>query len=105
MTDANIELKQMAIQIANELQGRDLPLRKEISDAELHITVLKARLEASGVARQRSLDFQPTLGGNLQCPSCWVRQTNHVSLRTIPSPNSDDYFVCPSCNEEFVFPP
>ena len=103
MADANTELKQIAIQVVNELQGRDLPLRKEIGDAKLHIAELEARLQASGVARERSLDFSPTLGGHLQCPQCWVRQSNHVSLRPINSPNSDDYYVCPSCNTEFVF--
>lgn len=45
MADANTELKQIAIQVANELQGRDLSLRKEISDAKLQVAELEARLK------------------------------------------------------------
>ena len=105
MPDANTELKQEAITVANELQGRDLELRRELRDAKLQVADLESRLEISGVARERSLDFQPTLGGHLQCPHCWVRQSAAVSLRPIDSPNEDDYFVCPSCNREFVFTP
>lgn len=105
MADANTELKQMAITVANELQGRDLELRREVRDAKLHVADLESRLEISGVARERSLNFEPTLGDHLQCPDCWVRQSTAVSLRPIDSPNADDYFVCPSCNRKFVFTP
>jgi len=73
MTNANTELRQLAIQIANDLEGRNLHLHKEIEDAALKITELKLTLEASSLARQRSLDFSPTLGSDFQCPECWVR--------------------------------
>ena len=102
MADANTELKEIAVQVANELQSRELSLRKQICDAQLHIAQLEAQLQASSVARDRSFNFAPTLDGNFQCPHCWVRQGNRNSLRPINSPNSNDYYVCPSCNTEFV---
>lgn len=105
MADANTELIQEAIRVANEIQGRDLELRRKIHDAKLHVAELESQLEISGAARERSLNFKPTRGVDLQCPQCWVRQSKAVSLRPIDSPNADDYFVCPSCNRQFVFTP
>ena len=105
MADANTELKQIAIQIANELQGRNLHLHKEIQDAELHVAELKLQSESSSAARQRSLDFSPSLRGELQCPECFVRRDIKVSLRPVPSPDSNDIFACKTCGEQFVFTP
>ena len=105
MADANTELKQMAIQIANDLEGANLHLQQEIDEAELHIKQLKLQLESSRSARQRSLNFSPTLGRDFQCPDCWVSRNIKSSLMPIPSEDQSDKFVCNTCNEEFVFAP
>lgn len=105
MSDANTILKQMAIQIANDLEGANLHLQQEILDAELHIKKLKLQLESSRSAHQRSRDFSPMLGRDLQCPDCWVTRSIRSPLRPVPSEDRNDVFVCDMCNEEFVFAP
>jgi len=104
MTNANTVLKQTAIHIAKVLESRDLPLHQEIKNAEDKIEHLKLLLEASG-ARQRSLDFSPTIGNNLQCPECWVRSGDSSLLTPIPTdPNEDDKFYCAACFNYFSLP-
>lgn len=105
MADAKTELKQIAIQVANDLEGQSLGLQKEIQHAELHITKLKLQLEASRAARKRSLNFSPSIGGELQCPECFVSRDHKSSLRPVPSRDGNDRFVCNTCGEEFVFAP
>jgi len=104
MTNTDTELRQIAIQIANDLEGRNLHLHKEIEDAALKIAELKLTLEASSLARQRSLDFSPTLGSDFQCPGCWVRSGTKSMLIPRDSPDENDLFVCKTCGSDFSFP-
>ena len=105
MTNANTELRQMAIQIANDLDGRNLHLGKEIQNAELHVAELKLELEASRMARQRSRDFSPALGSDFRCPECWVRRGIETTLIPRDSPDEIDIYVCKTCSFEFSFSP
>lgn len=104
MTNANTELRQIAIQIANDLEGRNLHLHKEIKDAELKVAELKLTLEASSMARQRSRDFSPALGSDFQRPECWVRSGIKSMLIPRNSPDENDLFACKTCGADFSLP-
>ena len=106
MADANTELKQMAVQIANELEGRNLALKRELIELESKYAEKKAEIEAIGFPHERARDFIPSLGGDYLCPACWVHSQRQSRLRPVDNPDSqDDIFTCRECGNDFVFAP
>lgn len=103
MADTNTELKQKAVQVANDLEGRNLALKREIQEIELRLAERKAALELGGFPLERARDFVPSLGGEYQCPVCWVSRQRQSRLRPIDNPDSqDDIFACRECGSDFV---
>lgn len=105
MTDANTELKQIAIRIANGLEGHTLGIKKKLKLAELRVEELKLKLKESTMARQRSIDFSPTVGKDLPCPACFVRGDIKSTLIPRNSPTDTDIYACDTCTYEFRFTP
>jgi hypothetical protein len=103
MADANTELNQRAIQIANDLLTLDVEVPTQIRAAEAHVADLKARLAASQLAHERSLSFSPTVEGQLQCPVCWVKSAVHSPLSPRNGLDHDDPYFCKVCGTEFSF--
>ena len=103
MAAANVELKQAAIRIANYVQGDALELKRELLEVQARESQLQASIHAAGIARERARNFVPLLGGDYQCPSCWVERERKAGLRPVDSPNRNDNFVCRECGLEFTF--
>ncbi|MDP3650191.1 MAG: hypothetical protein Q8R67_00785 [Rhodoferax sp.] len=106
MADANTELKQLAIRVANAIQGRQLAAKKELQEIEAKAFEIKAMLESGNFARERSCNFVPSVSGEYQCPVCWVEREQKSNLRSVSNPDSqDDNFTCPECGIDFAFTP
>jgi hypothetical protein len=105
MADPNTELKQTAIQVANDIQGHQLALKRELQELEARIAEINNSLESGSLARERSSNFTSQVEGEYQCPVCWVQSEQKAGLRPVSNPDSnDDIFSCRGCGREFVFP-
>lgn len=103
MADAKTELKQAAVQVANELECRNLALKREVQELETKVAEKKAALELGGFPHERAHNFVPLVGGEYQCPICWVQRERQAGLRPVDNPDSqDDIFVCRECGHDFV---
>ena len=104
MSSTAIELKQAAIQIANDIKGRSLALEKERVEIETRLLEIKAISDSVGLVHERAANFIPIFGaphtGAFSCPSCWVRNTKVVELFSTPSTTDADLFVCKVCGFE-----
>lgn len=96
----SIQLSQAALQIANDIQERALNLKSELAEMEQRKVLIETQLTSAQAVRERARNFRPEIGGNLQCPSCWVRNETEVSLTPIPSETQDDLFRCKKCGRE-----
>ena len=105
MAAANVKLKQTAIRIANHIEGNALALKREFLQVKAHEAELQASINAASAARERSRNFVPLVGGDYQCPSCWVERERKASLRPVDSENRNDNFVCRECGLDFSFEP
>jgi len=105
MASAEVELKQTAISIANDIQGRGLAHKRELEEIELRAAELKLQIESASRARERSRTFSPSIAGNYQCPFCWVQSEQKANLVTVASEDENDNFVCRHCGNDFAFAP
>jgi hypothetical protein len=103
MSDAKKELGQEAIQIANGFQRRSIELEKELLAMKLKKAELEAHLDAAHLAVQRLDNFRVTIGGDYQCPRCWVAHGVEATIIPQPSDTSLDVFMCRNCHDEFSF--
>lgn len=95
-----IQLAQVALQISNDIQERTLKLKNELAEMEQRKLLIEAHLSSAQAVRERSRNYRSEIGGNFQCPSCWVRNETEVSLTPIPSNTKDDLFRCVRCSLE-----
>ena len=104
MSEIGKKLTQTAIQIANDFAHRKNALQQEKLSIEEKLQEVEAHREAAGLAVQRGFNFQPTIGGELQCPRCWIAQGRNTPL--IPKPSDDpgtDLFGCRECGSQYAF--
>jgi hypothetical protein len=80
-------------------------IKREIFDLDKRKAEKQAELENASAAIERADSFVPDIGGNLQCPNCWVLHGFHSDVQPIPSANHVDWFRCKRCNYEFGFEP
>jgi hypothetical protein len=100
MSGADSKLKQTALRIANDIDGRSLALKKELEQAQLRVNEIQSKLEQARLARQRSINFSPFLGGEFQCPECWVRREMKSVMK--PFDSQKDMFHCKHCGLEIA---
>ena len=93
-----VQLVQLAGAIAQDESARVEILLTEISQLENRLAELRANCDLAKNSVGRLDQFAPEIGGNYQCPMCWVSNGLHGDLRPIPSDTKDDLFRCENCN-------
>lgn len=93
-------LSDLAQEIAEEVQGRRCVLEAELLRLEAGAGDIRTELRSMDLARDRLATFQVQIGGQYQCPNCWVRHEAQSALTPIPSETKDDYFRCEKCGCE-----
>jgi hypothetical protein len=93
------EAKEAATRLDQQKRGLDAKV------VELEEKKLAAELafKNASLAHQRALDFQPSIGGDFQCPTCWVERGERRTLRNIKS-DSDAYDIwrCTVCADRKI---
>ena len=71
----------------------------EIANKAKRDAETQAQLDAAQLAYQRLAQFEPVIGGTLQCPGCWIGYGSHAPLVAVPgvSPGAPDVFRCSGC--------
>lgn len=95
------EIGKIAGQIVAQTQTKVARLKKEILGLKEQLAKKEAQLDSANLAADRLSNFQVKLGGNYQCPRCWIEHGKHSAVRTIPSSSRDDAFRCDDCGFEF----
>lgn len=95
------ELMQSAIQYANRFRERARTLKESLRDLELKAAETKGHLHATDLAIDRLKSFRPDIGGDLQCPRCWIAHGVNSSLIPQSSETDSDWFKCRTCDFEF----
>jgi hypothetical protein len=92
------EIAQKFARLAHESAVR---LKRELAEIETRKSKIAANL-----ARERLASFQPEIGGDLQCPRCWIDHEMRASLVAIPAtgPSKEDAFRCHACGFDLSFP-
>jgi len=98
------ELKQAAVEVANNLQQRRSGLEAKKQNLETQLAQVQAQLDASSLPYQRVANFQPQIGADFQCPSCWVQNECRSALMPVPSETDDDILRCRTCHQDFSIP-
>lgn len=83
-------------QRAAALYEEYLALIKEADD-------IKAQCDSARSAPKRLFNFKVQIGGDYQCPSCWIISSLNAPIRPVPSQDRSDKFRCASCGHEFSF--
>jgi hypothetical protein len=100
--DARKQLKLIAVQLANDHLERAKSLEPELYELKMRLAQIEAQLDAAKLYHKRLPQFVPEVGGDFQCPGCWVLHEAKVALRPVSSEADDDYFRCPRCERSFV---
>ena len=93
------QLKQFALQIANDTLGRAQSLKPERVKIQLRLKEIEGIMKAADVCHQRVRDFSAHVGRDLQCPRCWILNEAKTALTPIPSDTKDDLFRCDVCGQ------
>jgi hypothetical protein len=97
-------LREIAIEKANDIKGRTSALKRELAQIEERKAAIEIQLKEASLASDRSRNFTPEIGGDLQCPYCWVATETESRLRPIGGGSSyEDFFRCDN-GHDFAFP-
>jgi hypothetical protein len=94
------QLSDLATEVAEEMQQRRSVLNAELLKLETRKQEIEAELRETNLGRERLSHFQVNIGGEYQCPNCWVRHELRSPLTAIPSDTKDDFFRCDKCGCE-----
>jgi hypothetical protein len=94
------QVKQAAIEIANNLRARELNAQQELLKIEEQKLIQQAVFDAAKLSLERVSGFKADIGGDLQCPHCWVYSGKQIAMTNIPSVTRDDSFRCRDCQFE-----
>jgi hypothetical protein len=92
-----IQLKQMALEIANNTLGRAKSLEPERLQIQMRLKEIEATLASASLCHERARNFVAQMGRDYQCPRCWILHEAKVSLTPVPSDTKDDRFRCDRC--------
>jgi hypothetical protein len=90
--------------IAELIQGRAEALEPEIRQTEARLREMEAERQAARDTPERLTNFTPMVGGNYQCPLCWIIKEARRPVRPLVSNTRGDAFVCDACAFEVVVP-
>jgi hypothetical protein len=96
----SVQLIQLAQRAAENEQQRIETLSKELQEAEERVANLSAALTSAKSAVGRLDEFEPQLGGEYQCPYCWVIRSVEAEITPIPGETNVDWFRCKTCDRE-----
>jgi hypothetical protein len=96
------QLKQAAIEAANQIQAHASEAKKELGEIKLRALALEAQLNQSDLALKRLADFPVKSGNDYLCPHCWIEASKSSLLRPIPSDTDDDLFRCGVCHRDIL---
>jgi len=65
---------------------------------------LEAKRRAANLSSKRLANFEPEIGGHLQCPHCWIDNETRSRLDPIPGTAGEDMFRCVECHFEISAP-
>ena len=95
------ELKQVAAEIARSLGARKAGLQTELAELEARESEIEALLKAETVSPVRLSNFEPQVGGDFQCPRCWIEHEKRSVLATeFRETRHEDLFRCQTCGYE-----
>jgi hypothetical protein len=97
------ELKAIAHQMAAREQAKISQLEKRLATIEDEKALIEVQLQLARTSRQRAHDFQPVLGADYQCPTCFIKGKGLGALGTIVGKSFEVRFRCSRCDEEFSF--
>jgi hypothetical protein len=89
-----------AADATREAQARAEHLKREILDAERRKGETESALRFAQSAVDRVDRFDPEIGGDLQCPDCWINNGVRSKLVSIPSDSEIDWFRCETCHQK-----
>lgn len=99
-----VQIKQLAIEIANDIQERALSGKRELAEIKIRQAQIEAQLESAQLCRNRLSSFSPEIGRDLQCPRCWVVNETRTALTPIPGDHAVDRFKCSVCHLDLELP-
>ena len=101
--DQQSQLIEIAEDIALSRQYRAADIERELAKIEAQKAKLQAEFHTANLAHERLSRFVPILGGDLQCPRCWINHETRAALRAIGGGAKQiDNFRCNTCNETFA---
>jgi len=100
MSDISSGLTRDAKEFADLHRCRVLALEEERSILTLRLNQIKTGLLEANIAVRRLRDFNWKLGGDYQCPRCWVDRGAPAPLVPQPSDDDCDRFKCRVCDYE-----
>ncbi len=99
------ELKQIASELAQGAQARMADLQRQLTDVETRKAQIEADLKAARLSPERVFNFQPQIGGDFQCPRCWIQNETKAVLAPIGGgTKTEDFFRCRTCGFEISLP-
>jgi hypothetical protein len=88
------EIRQMANEVAARMQKRARRLHYEYLEAQALAEAKKAEIVLANLAVDRAASFQPEIGGQFQCPLCWIEKGIKSAFRAVPCATRRDAFQC-----------
>lgn len=96
------QLQGIAAQIADEMQEGADDLQFQLDSLETRRAQIEAELEAANSAHDRLANFAVEIGGDYQCPRCWIERETRSALQALSAGAGEDRFRCRVCREEFT---
>ena len=96
---------QIAKEVAELARDETQSYQKKIDEAKQHLDELTARLKLAREAPTRLDSFDVQIGGDYQCPHCWIRDGVKSALRPVGNSEGDaDLFRCNTCDRIIEIP-
>jgi hypothetical protein len=99
------ELRKAAQEIADHATSRISELDRQIAEIEKKKKEIDADRVKARDSLKRLANYPVMLGGDYQCPLCWVGEGKMSPFRPVPSSDRNDIFRCALCQFEQVIPP
>ncbi len=85
-------IRNAAAEIAENVHHEIKEKKKQLADIEVRKAQIESDLNSANLSFDRLKSFQPDIGGDLQCPKCWIMHETKSSLSPVPSETRDDLF-------------